>query len=525
MSISRRSLSIGLSGVAAGLALKRVFGEAAPPRYRPVTRPRFASLPFTLGVASGQPRSHSVVLWTRLAPRPHQPGGGMSPEPVQLRWQLASDPGFANHRREGVVLARAELGHSVRVRVDGLPAFRHWYYRFMAGDAVSSVGRTRTAPAEEDEVGTLKFALASCQHYEQGWYAAHREIAQQDLDFVLFVGDYIYDSTNPRYRLRPHESERRPSSLDEFRARHATYRLDADLQACHAAHPWIVTWDDHEVRNDYAGMLATGDLSAAAFVAVRAAAYQAYFEHLPLDSGQWSAGGGMRMHDRFTWGRLAELWTLDARQYRDRQACNTPGTAGGQPLWRCAELTDPARSMLGLPQEAWLMQGLQDSRRQWKLIGQATQMSPCGIDGPMGRVVYSDGWDGYGPARSRLLGGLARAGVRDAVVLGGDVHRHVAAVLRELPNDSRSPPVASELVTTSISSRGIPESVMSLIRHDNPDILHARSDERGYMLCQVDGRSLHCDARATAFPVLDRSTLHSQARFTIESGRPEPISG
>lgn len=488
-------------------------------------RPPFARNPFSLGVASGQPRRHSVVLWTRLAPDPQRPGGGLGPAPIELRWQLAEDRLFSRGLREGSLLALPELAHSVRVLVEGLDSAREYHYRFMAGDAVSACGRTRTAPADGADPARLRFALASCQHFEQGHYAAHRELAAQDLDLVLFVGDYIYDSSNPRYLIRPHEAADRPRSLDAFRARHATYKLDPDLQACHAAHPWIVTWDDHEVRNDYAAELGAGELSAREFVAVRAAAYQAYFEHLPLLPAQQPVAGAMRLYDRFSWGRLADIWTLDARQYRSGQACNAAGGSGGHLQWRCAELQDPRRSLLGWAQERWLQQGLAASARQWKLVAQATQMSPSGIETPAGRVVYSDGWDGYAPARQRLLQGIADAGLRDVVMLGGDVHRHVAANLRLLPNESRSAVVASELVCSSITSRGISDAAMSLIRRSNPDILHARSDERGYMLCELDKHSLHCFARATAFPVMERASLYTQASFTIESGRASPQFG
>lgn len=515
----RQSLAV-LCSLAAGWAAQRVWAAAVPAgRVAPA---RFPSEPFRLGVASGAPSADGVLLWTRLAPQPLQPGGGMPELSVPVRWQLAEDEGFARIVREGVALARPERAHSLHVPVQGLRSARTYHYRFIAGDAVSPVGRTRTAPADDEDVPRLRFALASCQHYEQGHYAAHREMAGRTLDFVLFVGDYIYDSSNPDYLIRPHESPQRPRRLDEFRARHACYKLDPDLQACHAAHPWIVTWDDHELRNDYAAAYAVGDVSAGEVLAVQAAAYQAYFEHLPLQPIQWDGAGRLRLHATLNWGRLAQLWTLDARQHRSPQACNEAGTAGGQMLWRCRELADPQRSLLGPAQERWLQQGLAGSRRRWKLVGQASQVSPWGIDTPAGRVVYSDGWDGYAPARQRLLQGVADAGVRDVVLLGGDVHRHVAASLRQRAGDPGSPVLASELVATSISSRGLPGAVMAAIRRSNPDILHARSDERGYMLCEVDTQSLHCDARATAFPVPAGARLHSQARFVVEAGQPGP---
>lgn len=523
---NRRAWLATLSRAAALLAAARVWApSSAGPSGSANARPGSAGYPFTLGVASGQPRSHSVVLWTRLAPRPYAPFGGLTPQPVVLRWQLALDEGFGRILREGEVIAHAELAHSVRVRVDGLPSARAFFYRFIAGGAVSPIGRTRTAPAEADDPGRLRFALASCQHYEQGWYAAHREMAGRELDFVLFVGDYIYDNSNPKFIVRPHEVESQPCSVEAFRARYATYKLDPDLQANHAAHPWIVTWDDHEVRNDYAAAFGIGELSAQEFLRVRTAAYQAYFEHQALLPEQRPVAGALQLYDRFTWGQLAEIWTLDGRQYRSRQAGNDHHDAGGTLVWRSAELRDPRRTMLGAPQERWLQQGLAASPRRWKLIGQGTQICPSGVDTPVGRVVYTDGWDGYAPARERLLSGIAESGQRDVLLLGGDVHRHVAARLRARPEDPRSPVVASEFVTSSITTRGASNAKTAWMRRCNPDIVHARSDERGYMLCELDKLSLNCDARATAFPVAAAATLHSQVRFVVEAGRAGPQPG
>lgn len=530
--LSRRATLRELSRWAALLAAQRV--AAAPDLSLPrQERPHFGADPFTLGVASGQPRPDSVILWTRLAPQPMAPRGGMPRALVALQWQVAEDEGFSRLRRSGTVWADPAQAHSVRVHADGLTPGRIWFYRFIAGNAVSPTGRTRTAPAEDAPVDRLRLVLASCQHYEQGWFVAQREIAGLDIDFVLFTGDYIYD--NPcarRLRVRSHESGQHPSgqafSLPQFRCRHAHYKLDPDLQAAHRAHPWILAWDDHEVRNDYAGLRGDDDfdLPPAEFVRVRAHAYQAYFEHLPLALDQQPGPGGMRMHDRFTWGRLAELWTLDGRQYRDVQACNDQGRYNGHLRWRCDAMDAPHRSMLGPTQRQWLQQGLAGSRRRWKLIGQSTQMSPWGLPAPDGRrLVFTDGWDGYAQERAALLGFIGAQRIDDVVVLGGDVHRHVAAQLRARPGDPRSPVVASEFVATSLTSAGMPQSTMSLIRRANPDILHARSDVRGYMQLEVTERSLNCIARATDFPVLPHSRMRTLARFHVEAGRPGPQVG
>jgi alkaline phosphatase D len=420
--------------------------------------------------------------------------------------------------RSGEATALPEHAHTVHVEVTGLPSGATFFYRFIAAGTASPVGRTRTAPAPDADVARLRVALASCQHYEQGSFAAHREIAARELDFVLFVGDYIYESTNPRYRLRPHEGPV-PVSLAAYRARHATYKLDADLRAAHAAHPWVMTWDDHEVENDYAGEHSPSALGPAAFLRRRAAAYKAYFEHMPVSPRMAPAGPAMRIHDRYVWGRLAELWTLDNRQYRDVQPCADARGAGGRIVTGCGDLGHDGRSMFGTAQERWLAQGLADSRRQWKLLGQATQMSPGGVDTPTGRRIYTDGWDGYPKARERLLQGIADAKLTDVLCLGGDVHRHVAAQLRVRPNDDSSPIVASEFVCSSITSHGVSEAVMAMTRASNPDIVHGRSDERGFALLELTPESATCDFRATPFPVAPDAHLASQGRFTVLAGR------
>lgn len=516
----RRHLLALLTRRAAALALASLFAPRAGAQdgASPV---RFADDPFTLGVASGLPRPDSVVLWTRLAPRPHEPGGGLPPLPVAVRWELAEDERFSTGLRHGSATAQAAHAHSVHQRVDGLASGRTYFYRFFAGGAASPVGRTRTAPAADAPVERLRVALASCQHYEQGWYAAHREIAARELDFVLFVGDYIYETSKPRDSVRLHEGPE-PTTLEGYRARHATYKLDADLRAAHAAHPWLLTWDDHEVENDYAGDIGPAEPDSTAFLRRRTAAYKAYFEHLPVAPELPGDDGPYRVHDRYAWGRLAEFWLLDGRQFRSPQACGPAGRPGGRVLSSggCAELAAPARTLFGAAQEQWLEAGLAASRAQWKVVAQGTQISSSGVDTPIGRRLYSDGWDGYPAARERLLGGFARRGLRDVLCLGGDVHRHVAADLRVRPNDPGSPVVASEFVCSSVTTRGLSDSWMALIRSSNPDIAHARSDERGYVLLELGPRGAVADFRATPHPAAPEARLHSQARFMVQAGRP-----
>ncbi len=512
--IDRRSSLLQLTRAGAALALARL---AMPVAAAPEA-PRFSDDPFSLGVASGMPRPDAVVLWTRLAPRPLDPDGGLAPVAVPVQWEVADDEHFSRVCQRGEVWTGPERAHAVHVDVKGLAPGRVYHYRFHCGGATSPVGRTRTAPPEDAAVGLLRLALASCQHYEQGHFTAHREIARQDLDVVLFVGDYLYETSNPNFRLRRHGP--RPTTLTGFRRQHAQYKLDPDLRAAHAAHPWILTWDDHEVENDYAADRSPLHPDPQAFLALRAAAYQAYFEHLPLAPWMAPQGPDMRIHHRHAWGRLAELWTLDGRQYRSPHACpSSERPVGGRIARACAGMQDPARSLLGLEQERWLQRGLVGSPRQWKLLGQPSQISPWSVATPVGRRLFTDAWDGYPAARERLLAGIAEAGLANVVALGGDVHRHVAADLRLVPNDPRSPVVASEFVTSSITTRGLPGYAQGLVRSSNPDLRHARSDERGYVLLSVDTHRARAEFRATRFPVAADAHLHTQAVFVVEHGR------
>ena len=478
--------------------------------------PRWQVDPFSLGVASGQPQPDSVVLWTRL--RITEADAAQMAQPVTVVCELFADAALRQPLRQWRVQTDASRAHSVHVIANGLQAGRHYWYRFVCGSATSPVGHTRTSPGVNDAVDRLRIALASCQHFEQGYFVAHREMAQRDLDLVLFVGDYIYESTNPQYMLRKHEGGV-PKQLDEYRERHAQYKGDADLRACHAAHPWVMTWDDHEVVNDYANDLDRNYTDPQVFLRRRSAAYQAYFEHMPVRLGPDANNASqMRIHDRMAWGRLADLWTLDCRQYRDHQACPDPMRGGGRVVVGCDALADNSRTMLGAAQEQWFTDGLTRSNKRWKLVAQSTQMSSSGVNTPLGRSAFTDGWDGYPQARARLLGTVAQAGLKDVVMLGGDVHMNVAAQLRVQANDEKSPIVASELVTTSITSRGLGEKLLAQIRDSNPDIVHARSDERGYTLMDVKPQGISAQFRTTPTPAKADGVLKTQAQFQIQAG-------
>lgn len=485
--------------------------------------PRWQGDPFTLGVASGMPREDGMVLWTRLAPLGEDAAQRDARPPCKVRWEVFEDEALRRRVAEGEQVTHAARAFSVHAQVGGLAPQRTYWYRFTCGDARSPVGRTRTAPAAGARVARLRLALASCQHYEYGFYAAHREIAGRELDAVVFVGDYIYEGhLGAANAVRRHDGPV-PQTLDEYRARHAHYKRDPDLQAAHAAHPWILTWDDHEVVNDYAGDREPAPVGTGQFLRRRAAAYRAYFEHMPLALAP--DGPSMRIHDRFTWGDLADIWTLDCRQYRSHHACDDPKMAHGRMVGECAELLDPTRTMLGAAQERWIAEGLAASSARWKLLAQSTQISSTAVETQHGLQTWTDAWDGYPVARQRLLQGIAEARVRNAVTLGGDVHRFVAANLRVRPNDADSPVVASEFVGGSVTSRGAGLPAMVKMRLDNPDIVHARGDERGYAYLDIDHQAARCEFRATPHPAVKDAVLATQARYAVEAGRAGVLDG
>lgn len=505
----------------AGLFAAEGQAQTSTPIWRPSTHA------FTLGVASGEPRPNSVVIWTRLAPAPLQADGGMPHHAVAVRWEVASDEQFSRVVQRGTVVTDARRAHSVHVDVNGLASDRHYFYRFLLPNQTSPIGRTRTAPAPNAPVSRLRMALASCQHYEMGHFTAHRDIASSHLDVVLFVGDYVYlyDIKGP-LRIRRHALalDDEPS-LADFRVHHASYKLDADLRAAHAAHPWLLMWDDQEIRNDYDGWTDPQDeLEPAAFLALKQRAWRAYFEHLPLSPRRTPTPIGLPMLGDYRWGQLAHLWLLDTRQYRSPRPCSGPlhAPVGGRLLWHCDAMQAPSQSMLGHEQERWLSGQLARSPATWQLLAQTTQISPATLPSLAGPLIYSDGWDAYPGARQRLLDAIAHSQSANVVCLGGDVHRHVAARLRRQANQPNSPVIASEFVTSSITSKGLSEWLNDHVQAGNPDILHCRSDERGYALLDITPTHTRCTFRATDHPVTQHARMRDQARYVITAGVPGP---
>jgi alkaline phosphatase D len=508
---ARRRLLGRAAALGAAAFLAPIAGCATP-------RARFASYPFTLGVASGSPRPDGVVIWTRLAPDPLN-GGGLDPQPVEVRWEVAADAGFRNIVRRGRETAVPAMAHAVHVEVDGLEPRHDYFYRFAAGDALSATGRTRTAPARGRRDERLRLAFGSCQHYEQGYFAAHRHMAAEDVDMVAFLGDYIYESSWGSRLVRAHAS-RVPYTLAQYRDRHAQYKTDADLQASHAAAPWIVTWDDHEVQNDYADDEAE-DLDPG-FLVRRAAAYRAFLEHMPLRRSALQADGGIRVHDRHEWGGLALLHVLDDRQYRSHEVCHKPGRGGSNVVGpTCTERLEPARTMLGAAQERWLDEGFARSQARWNVLVQQTFFAGAGTIGEGGeRFHWTDGWDGYPAARARLLDSMARQRLANPVIIGGDVHCTWAADVHASPGDIASPIVASELCGTSITSQGPSKKLFDEIRAANPHIRYGNNVQHGYIVLDFARDRLEARLRAVDDVKRADSGISTAKTFRVEAGRP-----
>jgi alkaline phosphatase D len=469
-----------------------------------------------LGVASGDPAPDSVVLWTRLAPDPLH-GGGLSDEPIIVSWMVAADEALQRQVRTGTAIAHPLLGHCVHVEVGGLEPDHFYFYRFMAGAAVSPVGRTRTLPAPGASVARWRLAFASCQDYQDGFYPAYRHLAEDAPDLVLHLGDYIYESPRKEGAVRMHESTAEPLTLDQYRNHYALYRTDPDLQQAHAAAPWAPVWDDHEIDNDWAGDRDQDGTDPQLFLLRRAAAFQAYYEHMPIRATALPRGPDLTLYQRFTIGLLAEINLLDTRQYRSDQACPTPEAGGGQVLVNCLERDRADRTILGAAQERWLAEGLSRSSARWQVLAQQVMMGQLEQQPGPERGYWSDGWDGYPAARSRLLELLSG---RNAVVLSGDIHSFWANDLKADFNNPTASPLATEFVGTSISSNGVPYDRFDAFRAENPHIRFFESRYRGYGLCEITASSWRTTFRAVDH-VLDRTApARTLAEFVVEHGRP-----
>ncbi|MEO1580585.1 MAG: alkaline phosphatase D family protein [Pseudomonadota bacterium] len=518
---------------------------------------------FPLGVASGDPKSDSVVLWTRVVEDPIT-GQGLGNKNVPLGWEVATDPGMRNIVQAGRVTARARNGHAVRVIARRLPANAWLYYRFYTlgkySGHQSRIGRTRTFPSPSQtgipaqgpyaaRTDSMRFAFVSCQNYTQGFYPAWRDIAQQDIDFVVHTGDYMYESgasSNPLLPTRNHTGGE-TFTLDDYRNRYALYRLDQDLQDAHAHAPFIVTWDDHEVDNNYAGTIAEegAPFIDADFLERRKNAYEVYGETMPVRRTR-SRDGSFPLARRLQFGRLADIHVLDSRQFRDDQAAADgfgsndtsidPQVAAllesvfGEVIFDAAGIQAQERTLLGFDQEYWLGRNLASSKAQWNVLAQQVMVMPWdlrttgrlnvqfGPDFPgkdevltaidsLEDLISMDAWDGYGASRDRLFEVLDRARPGNPVVLTGDIHSGWGAeLLKDFGDPENSDVLAAEFVCTSIASTfagADPRPIDAIVRAgipDNPHIKYFDGRFRGYSLCDVSATRWRTEYRAVGSP-------------------------
>jgi alkaline phosphatase D len=538
---TRRALLAG-TGVAALVIAARETDLAAIGR----SLTHLPSDPFTLGVASGDPTPGGVVLWTRLAPDPLHGGLGNA-GPVAVDWVVARDDRLRDIVQRGTSIARAQHAHSVHVELQGLDPGRPHWYRFSTDGYRSRIGRTIAGPAADRPLSRLRLGVTSCANWQHGQFAAYRHLAEEDLDLILHLGDYFYEygpyaSTLPgRFHTTPEAGPNASqlTTLADYRNRHAQYKTDPWLQAAHARTPWVVAFDDHDVENNYAGDLdEDAGTDPAAFLRQRAAAYRAYWEHMPLRRAAIPAGPDMRLYRRLQFGDLLDLHVLDTRQYRTRQPVDlaTPaGRANAPRVYRPAPPPggNPTGTLLGATQERWLLEGLRNSAARWNALGNQVMMAsfdfgrflPASLGGPHGWNM--DSWDGYGAERSRLLAAVGDLPGVDLVVLTGDVH---AAWAHDLEADFDRPGrvVATEFVGTSVTSEFAAARWAATERaaQETPWTQFVDVRHRGYATCTVTG-----DAWRTDFHAVDSSpdqgqvqsadaAVRTTAAFVVERGRP-----
>ncbi|WP_031395562.1 alkaline phosphatase D family protein [Sphingomonas sp. STIS6.2] len=507
--------------VKAGLSLAMLGGAGAP---RLLAKATFTRDPFTLGVASGDPWPDGFVIWTRLAPEPQTPDGGMPPHDVPVRWDIAEDPGFRKIVRTGSAVADATLAHSVHVEVDGLRSHRPYWYRFLVQGAGSSpVGTARTAPAAGASLDRLRLAMLGCQDFETGFFTAYAHVAREpDLDAVFHYGDYIYEmATRAEPSPRKHHGAE-TYTLDQYRRRYAQYKADPDLQAAHAAVAFIMSFDDHEIDDNWAGEFDKDGNPPPVFAARKAAALQAWYEHVPVRRAQRPGTG--RAYRRFDYGTLARMHVLDTRSARSDQLCERPGIARGE-LDACVPVDRPGRTMLGAAQERWLDDGLANDAR-WNFIAQQVLFMPYDArkDGATTPVVGKDNWNGYPLARQRLVDGIARRGLTNVVIGSGDLHQNVVGSVPRDANDLGGAAIATEFLATSISSGGTGGAryageARALDHNPNVSLLN---NQRGYQLFTVTpDRWL---AEVKVMDQVDRpgGSISTFAKFVVDPKRPGP---
>ncbi len=481
MAISRRAFLAASAGTIGGLALGACGVDeprqtsAAGTTSRPTLPPlKLSADPFTLGVASGDPLASNVVLWTRLAPAPTTGGlAGMPDAPVDVTWQVATDEAFTSVVTSGTARTESGAAHSVHVDAGGLAPSTDYYYRFTAGGFTSPVGRTRTFAGGDSVPDHLRVGVVTCQDFGTGYYAAYRHLLDEDLHLVVHLGDYIYEHDLPIVRsLTPPGT---PTDLDGFRSRYAAYKADADLRAAHARYPFLVMWDDHEVTNNYAGNTGTFGQTADDMREMRAAAYRAWWEHMPVRVAP-PTDADVDIYRSVKIGGLARISLLDERQYADVPPCRDSAVSD---TGDCPARAGNDREYLGPKQQSWFAQTVAPKDVVWDLVGNPTVVAGVNAGTLAAPAYYLETWDGYPQARRRFIESLRTAGGQP-VVLTGDYHAGMVADIHETPGDTSTAVVTTELMTPAVTSVPFP-----LPRETNPHI-HYATERHGYLTLDVE---------------------------------------
>jgi len=526
----RRTLLGILGGSGAALAGSLPFQAFAwdrPPPYNVEPNPKFTTSPFTLGVASGDPASDGFVIWTRLAPEPLDPHGGMPRRQMLVDWEVATDAKFGNIVKSGKSMAMPELAHAVHVEVAGLQPNRPYWYRFMIAGEQSQVGKSQTLPALGASLDRVRFAAAGCQYYELGYFTAWKYIAQEPVDFVFHYGDYIYEGAGAKFATGDNYGNNPPPlryhvgnelySIDDYRARYSQYKTDPDLQAAHAACPWFVSFDDHEIDNNWAGNIDENESPPEIFALRKSMALQAYYENMPLRKTSLPIGGHMQMFRSAQYGDLLNAFILDTRQYRSNQAYFDLASPQGPDVFAAN------RSIMGDRQEAWLFDGLSRSTTRWNLIAQQVLLMNLLYQrkDSTERVAGMDTWAGYMHSRRRLLDHIDKHRPGNVVTVSGDAHLHFAGDLIQDNGDGR--PISAEFSATSVTSgadgTGDQNTRVQAAMSGNPE-LKAITDKRGYLLCDVTRDVWKADMKIIDKVTEPNGALSSYARFEVEHGKP-----
>lgn len=501
-----------LAGGAAAAAWPFLGGVQSAIAQKAVT---LSGYPFTLGVASGDPWPDGFVIWTRLAPKPFE-GGGIPPQNIVVDWQVADDEAMTKVVAKGTAVASRELAHAVHVEVQRLEPGRWYWYQFQAAGEVSPKGRARTAPRADELPERLRFAFASCQHFETGFFTAYQHMVQEDLDLIAHLGDYIYEGAGREKQIRQHIGPQL-HTLEDYRIRHAQYKSDPLLQAAHAKCPWLITWDDHEFANNCASLISEkADESPDTYRFRRAYAYQAFYEHMPVRRAQMPTGPDLLLYRQVSFGQLANFAILDSRQYRTDQPCGDGNKAP------CAAVYDPKASLLGDRQEQWLYKSLDASTAAWNILTQQVMMGRVDLTPGEAKTHSMDQWPGYEANRQRVLQYFAERKSLNPIVITGDIHSSWVNNLQVNCDDEKSPVVGTEFVGTSISSGGNGTHVTkndTPLFTENPFVKYFNA-ERGYVSCEVTPKQWTSRYQVVPFVTKPDAPLITRKTFVVEHGRP-----